>query len=56
MSVGFYITFLGLLTRRYTEQTPGKDSQDRTGRLEHDSQTGESIINNKLNALINGYP
>jgi hypothetical protein len=22
MSVGFYITFIGLLTRRYIEQTP----------------------------------
>jgi hypothetical protein len=35
---------------------PGKDSQHRTGQPEHDSQAGEPIINNKINALINGHP
>jgi hypothetical protein len=32
MSVGFYITFIGLLTRRYIEQTPNSHhTQERIG-------------------------
>jgi hypothetical protein len=30
MSVGFYITFIGLLTRRYIEQTPYRHSIKQT--------------------------